>query len=456
MTLTHDAGAVALEGPGTTHDAGCEDCDRSGLSRRGFLGVVGVGTAAVGWSALGSQMAFATPENPATGDVLVVVFLRGGIDGLNLVAPYRMQSYKDLRPTIRVKEPSEGPAGSVGLALDENANTGPFALSGTFGLHPGMEPLHNGAWAAGNLAVVHAAGLPASESATRSHFDAEKYWEFGSASLGVTSGFLNRYLGGVSGADRLSAVGRGSTLPMSLRGSAPAFSMNSISGFGVRGFNNTTQARTALVGLYQHGSDILNEAGADTLDVVNLLATLPPDPGPQNGATYGTDDLSNNLREVARLIRANVGLRAVAINYGGWDTHGEQGIPEDPAGYFRRRTNGLATGLQAFYQDLGTAMDEVTLVTLSEFGRTIDENGTVGTDHGRGTAMFVLGRKVQGGVHGSFPATIANGPEGDLAVLNDYRRVLSEVLTDRCGAGGQLSTIFPTYTQQAPLGVVTT
>lgn len=436
------------------HGSDCQDCDRSGVSRRGFLGVVGAGAATLGISSLGARMAFATPEAPSTGDVLVVVFMRGGMDGLNVVAPYMMPTYRTLRPTIRVKDPTEfpNPTGLAGLPLNQGGNVAPFALSGTFALHPGMEPLHQGAWTNGHLAVVHAAGMPNAESSTRSHFDAEGYWERGSASLGVTTGFVNRYLGGLSGVDRLSAVGRGSTLQRMMRGPASAFSMSSIGGFGVRGFPNNTQARTALVGLYPHGADLLDETGADTLDVVNLLATLPVDPGPQNGAAYGTDGLSSNLREIARLIKAGVGLRAVAIDVGGWDTHGDQGIPEDPNAYFRRQTGGIATAMQAFYQDLGNSMDEVTLVTLSEFGRTIDENGTLGTDHGRGTAMFVLGRKVKGGVHGAFPTSITNGPEGDLAVMNDYRQVLSEVLSVRCGATN-LGTVFPTYAQQAPLGL---
>lgn len=455
MTLTNDLPARGTTGSPAATPA-CEDHATGGLSRRGFLGVVGVGTAAVAWSATGAQLALATPENPATGDVLVVVFLRGGIDGLNLVAPYQMPTYRDLRPTIRVKDPGEfgDPVGRSGLPLLAGGPIPSFPLSGTFALHPGTEALHAGAWADGRLAIVHAAGLPRAESSTRSHFDAERYWENGSASIGVTTGFVNRFLSGQPGLDRLSAVGRGSTLPMSLRGPAPAFSMSSIAGFGVRGFPNNTQARNALVGLYPHGSDLLGETGADTLDVVNLLASLPPDPGPQNGAAYGNDDISNNLRELARLIKAGVGLRAAAVNYGGWDTHGEQGIPEDPNGTFHRRARSLTNALQAFYQDLGPAMDEVTVVTLSEFGRTIDENGTVGTDHGRGSAMMVLGGNVRGGVHGPFPDSITNGPEGDLAVLTDYRRVISEVLSVRCGAG-DLTSVFPTYGQESPLGVVT-
>jgi uncharacterized protein (DUF1501 family) len=440
-----------ITGHGADHD--CDEC-RSDVTRRGFMGVVGAGAAVLGWSTLGSSMAFATPEAPSTGDVLVVVFMRGGMDGLNVVAPYMMPTYRTLRPTIRVKDATEftDPTGKAGLPLNSGGSVAAFPLSGTFALHPGMEPLHQGAWADGKLAVVHAAGLPASESSTRSHFDAEQYWERGSRSLSVTNGFLNRYLAGVPGANRLSAVGRGSNLQEMLHGSAPAFSMSSISGFGVRGFPNNTQARTALVGLYQHGSQLLDETGANTLDVVNLLASLPGGAGSQNGAVYGTDDLSYNLREVARLIRGNVGLRAVAIDYGGWDTHSDEGVPEDPNGYFHKKTNAVATAFQAFYKDLGTAMDEVTLVTMSEFGRTIDENGSLGTDHGRATAMFAMGGKVKGGVFGSFPTTIANGPEGDLSVLNDYRQVLSELLSVRCGATN-LSSIFPTYAQQAPLGL---
>jgi uncharacterized protein (DUF1501 family) len=129
------------------------------------------------------------------------------------------------------------------------------------------------------------------------------------------------------------------------------------------------------------------------------------------------------------------------------------GAPEDPNGYFRGRTATHSNALQAFYQDLGAAMSEVTLVTISEFGRTINENSSGGTDHGRATAMLVLGGNVNGGVYGDFPATIENGPEGDLTVLNDYRRVLSEVLTTRCNAA-DIGAVFPTYDQQGPLGLV--
>ena len=152
------------------------------------------------------------------------------------------------------------------------------------------------------------------------------------------------------------------------------------------------------------------------------------------------------------LIRGNLGLRAVAIDFGGWDTHDTMGLPEDPASWFRNRASTLANALQSFYTDLGTLMDEVTLFTVSEFGRTINENGSGGTDHGRGNVMFAMGRKIKGGVYGSFVPSVTDGPEGDLAVLNDYRRPVSEILSVRGGAAS-LGTIFPTYSQTTPLGL---
>ena len=450
MTTSTDLASL----PPADHPDSCGCHDGATVTRRSFMGLVGAGTAALGVSSLGARMAFATPEAPSTGDVIVVVFMRGGWDGLNVVAPFRMPTYKALRPTIRIKEESEftDPTGKAGLALNAGGNVAAFPLSGSMALNPGMSHLHQGAWADGKLAVIHAAGMPATESSTRSHFEAEQYWERGTRSLNVSSGFLNRYLSGLTGLDRLSAVGRGSTLQTSLQGPSTAMSMGSISGFGVKGFPDNNKAKTALVGLYRHGPRLLDETGADTLDVVNLLSGLGADPGPQNGAAYSTDDLSRNLREVARLIRGNVGLRAVAVDYGGWDTHSDMGLAEDPGSYMRQHTGAVSQALQAFYTDLGTAMDEVTVVTMSEFGRTIEENGSGGTDHGRGTAMLALGGKIRGGVYGGFPTSIADGPEGDLTVMNDYRQVLSEILKVRCGATN-LGAIFPTYTQQSPLGL---
>ncbi|MHB1140091.1 MAG: DUF1501 domain-containing protein, partial [Microthrixaceae bacterium] len=197
------------DGPGT-----CEESNGNRWSRRGFLALAGAGGAAVGVSAIGNRYAFATPEAPATGDVIVVVFNRGGMDGLNVVAPYRMPTYQAVRPTIRVRPPEEftDPTAKAGLPLDAGGAIAPFALNGVFGMHPGMERLHQGAWANGDLAIVHAAGMPTSESPTRSHFESQRNWEAGTASLGVADGFLNRFLQGTPGLDRLAAMGRGATL----------------------------------------------------------------------------------------------------------------------------------------------------------------------------------------------------------------------------------------------------
>lgn len=429
--------------------------ERSSLSRRSFLALTGAGGAAVGVSALGNRYAFATPARPDQGDVIVIVFNRGGMDGLNVVAPFRMPTYQALRPTIRVRAPEEftDPTTRAGLPLTSGGAVAPFGLDGVFGLHPGMELLHQGAWAAGHLAIVHAAGMPSSASTSRSHFESQRNWEAGSPDLSVPDGFLNRYLQGLPDLDRLGAIGRGSTLQAMLQGDAPAYSMASLSGFGVRGFSDNSRARSALMAMYPGGADLLTGTGAETLAITGLVGSLPADPGPQNGATYGWDGLAKNLREVARLVKADVGLRVAVVDDGGWDTHNDQGVPEDPNAYFRNRTRQFSEALQAFYQDLGGAMSEVTLVTMSEFGRTINENGSGGTDHGRATTMFVLGQNVRGGVHGEFPTSIVDAPEGDLTVLNDYRHVLAEVLGAR-GAPADLGAVFPGYSGHAPLGLV--
>ena len=236
--------------------------------------------------------------------------------------------------------------------------------------------------------MVHAAGMPKSESDTRSHFESETNWEFGSASYSVTNGFLGRFLQGQPGVDRLPGIGRGSNLQRSLEGPIGSLSMNSISSFNVGGYANNTQARTVLDKFYEGGTgDLLMQTGKNTISAIGSVTGInwaAPQYQPQNGAVYGTDDLSRNLKETAMLIRGNLGLRAVAIDFGGWDTHDAMGMPEDPASWFRNRATTLANALQSFYTDLGTSMDEVTLFTVSEFGRTIDENGSGGTDHGRG------------------------------------------------------------------------
>ena len=426
------------------------------LTRRGFL-AASAGVAATTAFTVGTRYAFASPEDPGTGDVMVMVFLHGGADGLNLVAPFMMQSYRDLRPEIRVKDPGEfaDPAGKAGLPMVQGGNIADFAHSGTFAMHPGMQSLFDGAWSDGNLAVTHCVGMPAYESASRSHFDSTKNWNVGSGDFNVSTGFLNRFLQGQA-VDRLAAVGRGSQLHKSLAGPVPAYSMNSIGSFNVSGFRNNNDAAAALDSWYQGGGgDLLLDTGANTLDTIGLVTgTNWDDPmfDPQNGAVYPNHHFGHDLHETAMLIRANVGLRAVAMYYHGWDTHEGMGMPEDPNSWFRQKSEILADGLQAFYTDLGTLMDEVTLFSVSEFGRTINQNGNEGTDHGRGSCALAMGRKVNGGVFGDFVDTIEDGPEGDLTVLTDYRRPISEILSVRGGAT-DLGAVFPTYSQEGTLGI---
>jgi uncharacterized protein (DUF1501 family) len=421
------------------------------LSRRRFL--VGAGASAAGALALPSvwpRYAFATPGDPSQPDALVVIFLRGGADGLSLVAPFSdTAGYQALRGTTAVAAPN---AGTASAALDlQVTNAGH-----SFGLHPAMTGLKT-AWDAGDLAIVHAVGLPAAESATRSHFEAENYWERASADLAVTDGWLARYLdeAGVTGG--LPAISHDRRLAMSLRGERRAMAMSSIDSFSVEGFWAPQLGRKALGNVYVGASnDPLTRQGADTLTAVALVQDADPLQYDVNGGLYPTQGpgrwLGEGLREVAALLRANLGLRVACVDLGGWDHHDAMGTPA--SGLTREYAGGLSAAMAAFRADLGPLMNEVTVVTMSEFGRTIGANGSGGTDHGRGSAMFVMGGNVNGGLYGSYPSgALRNGPEGDLEVRNDYRRVLSEVVTKRGGLASA-APVFPGYTHTGDLGVV--
>ena len=422
------------------------------LTRRGFLATgAAVGAAAM----LSPRLAFASPQDPTAGDVVVLVFLRGGADGLSLVAPWQMASYHDKRPNIAVAD-EVGPPTRRGLALRAGGNVAAFDHDGTFALHPAMSALHDGPWAAGDLAIVHAAGLPASESASRSHFESMRYIEHGSAHLGVNTGFLNRYLDALGGNTALSAVGVGGLVQRSISGSVSALSMNDPAAYGVSGFGDVAIARNVLERWYGPSSptDVVKSVGRATfagMDALEAVDWDSPAFAVQNAAQYPSTKFGRELGYVAKLIRSNIGLKVACVDFGSWDTHDDMGTPGG-GGWFDRLAGELSAGLAAFHRDLGSSMGEVSLVTVSEFGRTIDENGTGGTDHGRGSVMFAMGGGIRGGVHGSFVEQIQDGPEDDLTVLNDYRSVLSEILTVR---GGLPSTaaVFPTWAPQPALGV---
>lgn len=348
---------------------------------------------------------------------LIVVFLRGGADGLTLVAPVEEDRYYNLRLRLAVPKAQAVP------------------LDGFFGLNPLLAEL-GPIFKEGNLAVIHAAG---SEDQTRSHFEAQDLMEHGGL---VAGGWLGRFLrfraGGTGGA--LSAIALGRELPECLRGAPAATVLRSIDDFSLG--THSEPLTQALAQLYELEGNSLGQAGAGTLDGLNRIAKLKNTPyHPEHGAVYGRDDFAQGLMQLARLIKARVGLEAASIDLGGWDSHFTQGTLISPL------MSRLASGLAAFYRDLGQFRETTSVVVLTEFGRRVRENATFGTDHGRGAVMFVMGGGVAGGkVHGTWPGLgedVLEDP-GDLPVANNYRNVLAPVL-QRHGAGDDLARVFPEF-----------
>lgn len=430
------------------------------LSRRRFLAGAGATAAgAVALPALSPRLAFATPEDPAAGDTLVAIFLRGGADGLSLVPPFSdTTGYQALRgagTSNDVAVPPPNPADVANSAID----LGVVTSGHHFGLHPAATGLKS-IWDAGHLAIVHAAGLPATESDTRSHFDAETYWERASADVGVETGWLGRHLATSGPSSGVPGIGYDTGgVPMSLRGEPRAMGMSSIEGFHVEGFSDSERSQAALGALYPDATgDTLIQQGHDTLAAVDQVVAADPAQYDENAALYPTTrparELAQGLREVAQLIRAGIGLRVACLDLPGWDLHDDMGPVSSAQGTQRLLTQALSDSLWAFHQDLGPLMDEVTVVTMTEFGRTIACNGSGGTDHGRGTAVLVVSGNASPGIHGDYPAgPLTDGPEDDLVVANDFRAVMAEVLTKRLG-NPHVDQVFPGYTHTGDLGVV--
>ncbi|MBI5092708.1 MAG: DUF1501 domain-containing protein [Candidatus Hydrogenedentes bacterium] len=359
------------------------------------------------------------PDQPHT---LVVVFLRGGADGLNMVAPVEDDAYYRLRPRIAIPKDQALP------------------LDGFFRLNPRLAKLLE-LYANGALAIVHGAG---SEDTSRSHFEAQDFMEHGGV---VAGGWVGRYLRArpSAGAAPLAAVHIGKTQPESLRGAPAAVAMESfeVFSFGDRAENFLTQ----LAALYRHETDLLGGAGAQMLSALDKIRALrDADYRPEHGATYPQRPFARGLRQIAQLIKARVGLETASIDLGGWDSHFGAASIMDPL------LDQLSEGLAAFCQDLGSRMDNVTVVAMSEFGRRAYENASGGTDHGRGGVMFVLGGGVRGGrVLCTWPGLDGDKLEGpgDLPVLHNYRNVLASILT-RHGGVENLNRVFPDF-DLAPL-----
>lgn len=413
---------------------GCLDYRKT--TRRTLL--VGAGLTAVGWltrSALG-QVRIAPSKAGPDGDVLVSIFLRGGMDGLSAVVPYAEDAYYRARPNTAIARPNQGALGDRALDLD-----------GFFGIHPSLAPIMP-LWEAKRLAFVHAVG---SDDSSRSHFEAMGLMERGNTS---GSGWLARHLGSVASRSDtpLRAVAIAATMPDSLRGGTDALAIESLEAFKL-GQSDEASLRTSLKTLYAARQDVMARAGRESLRVLDILNSLDAKSyRPEGGATYPATDLGEGLKQVAMLLRADVGLEVASLDKGGWDTHVVQGAG---TGLLAGHLDDLAKSLAAFAADMGAGMDRISVVVQTEFGRRLQENAGLGTDHGRASVMFLLGGGFKGGkVYGRWPGLAESDLEGpgDLQVTTDYRDVLSEVLARRV-PGSKPSEVFPEY-QPRPLGLI--
>ncbi len=413
-------------------------------SRRHFLQGAACVAGVAASTALAPRLAFASPSNPARGDAVVVVNLRGGADGLSFTPPTSaaFDSYRAIRPGIHIT-PDQA------LPLD-NSNVNarfPQGMSGTVGLHPALRPLHETVWARGEMAVIPAAGFPDSESQSRSHFEAQRFWDYGAATGGVRTGWLNRVMRAQPASAPVAGVSKSNNTSRLFRGTFDAYAVPNVDRFGLDRFRQPDEARAALMALHA-GSGLVNQVGASTLGVVSVLDAIDGGTGP----VYPDGNTGRHFREVANMLKADIGLITAVIDIGGWDHHDELGGPLDPDARFTRKARELGDGLMAFINHMGDDMAETTIIVVSEFGRTIDENGNGGTDHGRGGTTFIIGGGVQGGVFGNdYPDEIVDSRENRraLPVLTDWRQPVAEILATRTGATG----IYPTFTAGDILGV---
>lgn len=371
--------------------------------------------------------------------ILIAIFQRGAVDGLNMVVPHGEAAYYNLRPSIAIPRPD----GTERSAID---------LDGRFGLHPSLRALKP-YWDAHQLAIVEAVGSP---DPTRSHFDAQDYMESGTPGLkATTDGWLNRAMRQEYARSAMRAVSLSADLPRALRGKNEALAINSIVDFQVK------DARVASTFETMYGTtadQVLNGTGRETFEAVKILQSIQKQPyTPANGARYPNGRLGQSLGQIARLIRANVGLEVAFTDVGGWDTHVNETGTQPHVGQLANLLNDFGGALGAFAQDMGDRMADITVVTMSEFGRTVKENGDRGTDHGHANCMFVLGGNVRGGrVYGSWPGLDREQLyEGrDLNVTTDFRAILSELVAKQMG-NTQLATVFPGFRNVPPVGLLT-
>ena len=412
------------------------------ITRRIFLrnGALAV----VGTTALPSfltRAAFGATDPGVRTKRLVVIFQRGAADGLNIVVPHGEPNYYAMRPTINIPKKS---------VLD---------LDGFFGLHPAMSPFQP-LWKQKHLAIVHAAGSP---DPTRSHFDAQDFMESGTPGVKVTDdGWLNRalhdlppdkYAAEKSALDKSAfrAIALGTSLPRILSGKEPAVAINNLNDFSVGGKNpNAAPMSNTFEAMYDHSVDtVLHGTGQETFDAVKTLkAADPAHYTPAANANYPKGRFGDSLKQLAQLIKANLGVRVAFADIGGWDHHVNEGSTQ---GQIANVLGDFSQSIAAFWADIGDLGEDTVVVTMSEFGRTARENGNRGTDHGHANVMFVLGGPVRGGrVYGRWPGLDQSQLyEGrDLAATTDFRLVLSEVVSQYLG-NKDLKTVFPGFENQS-------
>lgn len=425
-------------------------------TRRGFL--MGCSAAIANLAAARfTSVVFADPGTTPDHEVLVVLFLRGGMDGLNYVLPLAgvdRPHYLAARPTIAV--PDTGANAALPLA----------EMSGTLlGLHPGAAPLHE-LWQDGRVAFVHACGLA---TPSRSHFDNQAQIELGTPGVGsTTTGWLTRHFLSASLPPGIvmPSLAVSSTIQTAFQASTEAIAMTNRDDFVLNTGPSTWRdaQKTALRNILESSGDYLHSRGVEALDASTLIELNVPSGTyvPANGAIYPSGAFGDAMKLIAQMIKLGMGLRAVTVDLGGWDTHNGQGSA-GAGTYFHNQVNQLAQGLHGFYTDLDGASSEnytskTTVAVMSEFGRRVAQNADSGTDHGHGGVMTILGGRVNGGLYGEWPGLDLAGGQlydnADLAITTDFRTVLAELLVERLG-NPDVGFVFPGFSYPGPLGFAT-
>jgi uncharacterized protein (DUF1501 family) len=411
---------------------GCSENEQTSWSRRTLFRMAGAAGLATVTTVSGARVAFGAPAGTGT---LIVLSLRGGMDGLSVVAPVGDPDYAKNRPSIQI------PAAQA------------KKLDSTFGLHPALQPLF-ALWDAGNLAAVHAVGQ---SDPTRSHFEAMEEMERAAPNSSVRTGWIDRTLGQLGDPGKFAGTQVGSgQLPQSMLGPNEKFAMNSIAGVKLAIGEDTvplSRWKSSMALLHRGATLNVRQPITSALQAVGDMGTL------QKGAAASTDvttlgypatGLGNAMHDVARLVKADLGLRVATVDYGNWDMH--VGLGKSDQGWMHNQLTEMGTALAAFAKELGDDLSKVTLITLSEFGRRVQENGSGGLDHGHGNAVLVLGGGLKPGVHGRWPTLAADKlVDGDVAGTTDYRSIVAEVLKKRSGVAST-TDVFPGF-KPRPVGL---